>query len=110
MRDVVRAVELFDDSVDEPPDGQIDPASWMLRKPPQGFGVSSRQKDAYYEGGTGWHETLNDWQRVRHGYRVRKMVFEGRVNRTRAKEIALGMSRFCQKTITKASEKEDAPG
>lgn len=110
MRDVVRAVELFDDSVDEPPDGQIDPASWILRKPPQGFGMSSRQKDAYYEGGTGWHETLSDWQRVGHGYRVRKMVYDGRVNRTRAKEIALGMSRLCQKAITKASEKEIAPG
>jgi len=109
MKDVVRAVELFDDSVDEPPDGHIDPASWILRKPPQGFGMSSKQRNAYYEGGTGWHETLSDWQRVRHGYRIRKMVFEGRVNRRRAKEIALGMSRLCQKTIAKASEKENAP-
>lgn len=109
MRDVVRAVELFDDSVDEPPDGHIDPASWILRRPPQGFGMSSKQRDAYYEGGTGWHETLSDWQRVRHGYRVRKMVYEGRVNRTRAKEIAFGLTRFFQKAITKTFEKENVP-
>ncbi|KAL2001583.1 hypothetical protein VTN02DRAFT_1562 [Thermoascus thermophilus] len=88
LQDLLNAIELFDGSADEPPDGKIDPASWILRRPPQGFGMSTKQKDAYYEGGAGWQETLSDWQKVRRGYRIRKGIYEGRVNRTRVKEIA----------------------
>lgn len=105
IREVVKAVDLFDDSVDEPPDGTIDPACWVLRKPPQGFGMSTKQGDTYYEGGSGWQEKLNDWQRVRRGYRIRKAIHDGRVNRTRVKEIATGISRPCRKAASKATKK-----
>ncbi|PKX99205.1 uncharacterized protein P174DRAFT_456725 [Aspergillus novofumigatus IBT 16806] len=96
LRDVVKGVALLEDSADEPPDGKVDPASWILRKPPQGFAVSTMQQDAYYEGGAGWQETLGDWQRVRRGYRIRKAIYEGRANRTRMKEIAVGLTRYFQ--------------
>ena len=104
IREVVKAVDLFDDSVDEPPDGTIDPACWVLRKPPQGFGMSAKQGETYYEGGAGWQEKLNDWQRVRRGYRIRRAIHDGRVNRTRVKEIATGISRPCRKAASKATK------
>lgn len=93
LQDLLKAIELFDGSADEPPDGKIDPASWILRRPPQGFEMSTKQKNAYYEGGAGWQETLSDWQKVRRGYRIRKGIYEGRVNRTRVKEIASGINK-----------------
>lgn len=96
IRDAIRTVELYDDSVEETPDGKIDPASWILPKPPQGFGMSTKQKEAWYEGGYGWQEKLDDWQRVRRGYRVHQALHEGRVNRNRAKEVATQIHRGCR--------------
>jgi hypothetical protein len=102
LRDVVKGVALLEDSADEPPDGKVDPASWILRRPPQGFAISTAQQDAYYEGGAGWQETLDDWQRVRRGYRIRKAIYEGRANRTRMKEIAVGLTRYFQAIANEA--------
>lgn len=89
-------VEFLESSADEPPDGKVDPACWILRKPPQGFGMSNKQKDAFYGSGTGWQEKLGDWHSVRRGYRVRKAIHEGRANRTRVKEIGTGITRKCR--------------
>ncbi|CAL5868094.1 uncharacterized protein PFLUO_LOCUS2317 [Penicillium psychrofluorescens] len=86
IREALRTVELYEESADEPPDGHIDPACWILRKPPQGFEMSTRQKTAWYEGGAGWQEKLDDWQHVRHGYLMHKLIYGGRVNRTWFKE------------------------
>ncbi|XHG03734.1 hypothetical protein AWENTII_007027 [Aspergillus wentii] len=91
IRDIIKTVGLYEGSAEEPPDGKVDTASWMLRKPPQGYEMSTKQKNAYYEGGAGWQEKLSDWQKIRRGYRIRKAIHEGRVNRTRAKEIAVGL-------------------
>ncbi|KAE8362538.1 hypothetical protein BDV27DRAFT_166110 [Aspergillus caelatus] len=96
LRDFVKRVELYDDSADNPPDGYIDPACWLIRKPPQGHQLSARQNATYYEGGTGWQERLDDWQNICRGYRIRKAIHEGRANRTRAKQTAVDISRFCQ--------------
>ncbi|EAW18956.1 uncharacterized protein NFIA_089130 [Aspergillus fischeri NRRL 181] len=96
LQDVVKGLALLADSADEPRDGKVDPASWILRRPPQGFAMSTTQQDEYYEGGAGWQETLGDWQRVRRGYRIRKAIYEGRANRTRMKEIAVGLTRYFQ--------------
>ncbi|PWY71705.1 hypothetical protein BO70DRAFT_342773 [Aspergillus heteromorphus CBS 117.55] len=94
LQDIVNAFRLYDTSVDNPPDGKVDPASWILRKPPQGLELSARERQVYYEGGAGFQETLDDWQKVRRGYRIRKAITDGKVNRTRAKEIALGITRY----------------
>ncbi|RAK94860.1 uncharacterized protein BO80DRAFT_315546, partial [Aspergillus ibericus CBS 121593] len=102
-RDIVKVCQLYDDAADDPPDGKVDPSCWILRKPPQGIHMSTRQKQVYYEGGAGWQETLDDWQRVRRGYRIRKAIHEGRVNRTRAKEIATGISRYYRMVAAKGS-------
>lgn len=102
IRSAIRTVGLFDDSIDEPPDGMVDPLSWMLRKPPQGFAISTKQDSTYYEGGAGWQEKFRDWQRVRHGYRIRKAVYEGRVNRMRVKELVTDMNRPCRMAASKA--------
>ena len=96
LRDFVKRVELYDDSADDPPDGYIDPACWLIRKPPQGHQLSARQDAAYYEGGAGWQERLDDWQNIRRWYRIRKAIHEGRANRTRVKQTAVGISQFCQ--------------
>ncbi|EAW14332.1 uncharacterized protein ACLA_073670 [Aspergillus clavatus NRRL 1] len=96
LQSVIKSVALWDGSADEPPDGKVDPASWILRRPPQGFAISTRQKNVYYEGGAGWQETLSDWQKVRRGYRIRKVIYEGRANRTRMKEVAVGIVRYCR--------------
>ncbi|KAJ6089074.1 hypothetical protein N7499_003921 [Penicillium canescens] len=87
IRDAIRSIELFEGSAEEPPDGHIDPACWALPKPPQGFEMSTSQKNAWYEGGAGWQEKLEDWQNVRWGYRLRKGIYEGRVNRGKVKEV-----------------------
>lgn len=97
LKDFIKVVELYDGSADDPPDGSVDPACWILRKPPQGFGISTKQEDTYYEGGAGWQETLKDWQRVRRGYRVHKAIHEGRVNRGRMKEFGQGIARCSRK-------------
>ncbi|KAJ5759164.1 hypothetical protein N7520_006320 [Penicillium odoratum] len=101
IRDAVRQVDLYEDSVEEPPDGHIDPACWILPKPPQGFEMSTKQKNAWYEGVAGWQEQLEDWQRVRRGFRLRKALFEGRVNRNRVKELATNVNRYCQRASLK---------
>nr|QKG86315.1 hypothetical protein [Aspergillus sp. FM242] len=97
IQDFIKAVELYDGSIEEPPDGDVDPACWILRKPPQGFGRSKKQEEAYYEGGAGWQETLGDWQRVRRGYRIHKAIHEGRVNRGRVKEIGHDIAQYSRK-------------
>ncbi|GFF33363.1 hypothetical protein IFM51744_02087 [Aspergillus udagawae] len=102
LRDVIKSIALLEGSAHEPPDGRVDPASWILRRPPQGFAMSTTQRDAYYEGGAGWQETLGDWQRVRRGYRIRKAIYEGRANRTRMKEIAVGLTRYFQAIANEA--------
>ncbi|KAL4793654.1 hypothetical protein BDV19DRAFT_212148 [Aspergillus venezuelensis] len=99
QKPIMRAIELYESSAEDPPDGKIDPSCWVLRKPPQGISLSARQKEEYYEGGAGWQETLNDWQRIKRGYRIRKAIYEGRVNRNRAKEIAYGITR-CYRQAT----------
>lgn len=96
LQDIVKGLALLEDSADEPPDGKVDPASWILRRPPQGFARSITQQDKYFEGGAGWQETLGDWQRVRRGYRIRKAIYEGRTNRSRTKEIAVGLPLYFQ--------------
>ncbi|OJJ76284.1 hypothetical protein ASPBRDRAFT_117533, partial [Aspergillus brasiliensis CBS 101740] len=101
--DMVKTIRFYDDSTDDPPDGKVDPSSWMLRRPPQGSNMSARQRKVYYEGGAGWQETLDDWQKVRHGYLIRKAIHEGRANRARAKEIARVISRYCHMTTPKDS-------
>lgn len=104
VRYTVKAVDLFDDSTaDEPPDGKVDPACWILRKPPQGFAMSAKHDNIYYENGQGWQETFSDWQKVRRGYRIRKVIYEGRVNRNRVKQLARGISRYYRTTSPKSS-------
>ncbi|KAI9043855.1 uncharacterized protein KD926_002746 [Aspergillus affinis] len=97
LKDFIKVVELPDGSTEDPPDGDVDPACWILRKPPQGFGTSKKQKETYYEGGAGWQETFGDWQRVRRGYRIHKAIHEGRVNRGRVKEIGHGIARYSRR-------------
>ncbi|OQD82905.1 hypothetical protein PENANT_c019G02940 [Penicillium antarcticum] len=94
IRDAIRTVELFEASAEEPPDGHIDTACWALPKPPQGFEMSTAQKNAWYEGGAGWQEKLEDWQQVRWGYRLRKGIYEGRVNRGKVREVAAQVSKY----------------
>ncbi|KAJ5776681.1 uncharacterized protein N7511_001692 [Penicillium nucicola] len=94
IRDVIRTVELLEGSAEEPPDGHVDPACWALPKPPQGFEMSTAQKNAWYEGGAGWQEKLEDWQQVRWGYRLRKGIYEGRVNRGKLKEVAAQVNNY----------------
>ncbi|KAJ5826374.1 hypothetical protein N7474_003512 [Penicillium riverlandense] len=96
IREAIRTVGLYEESADEPPDGHIDPACWILRKPPQGFEISTRQKTAWYEGGVGWQEKLDDWQHVRHGYLMHKLIHGGRVNRTWFKEVAAQINKPLQ--------------
>ncbi|KAI9370687.1 hypothetical protein BJX61DRAFT_75763 [Aspergillus egyptiacus] len=96
LKEFIKGIELYDSSAEDTPDGRIDPGSYILRKPPQGFDLSARQKERYYEGGAGWQEKLSDWEKIRRGYRVRKAIYEGRVNRTRAKEFANGVGRYCK--------------
>lgn len=106
LRDVVRAVELYENSIEEIPDGHIDPGSWMLPRPPQGFEVSTKQKNAWYEGGTGWQETFEDWQQIRRGYRLRKFLHEGRVNRNWVKGITTRVHQYCRSSSLKAKPKD----
>ncbi|OJJ47272.1 hypothetical protein ASPZODRAFT_132256 [Penicilliopsis zonata CBS 506.65] len=100
---VLALVDLFESSADEPPDGHIDTASWMLPKPPQGFGLSTKQKKAYFEGGAGWQESLEEWQHVDGAYRIRKGLYEGRVNRTRLREVLTNVGGQCRVASSKIS-------
>ncbi|OOQ90100.1 hypothetical protein PEBR_05119 [Penicillium brasilianum] len=93
-RIAIPTINLYEDSAEEPPDGHIDPACWILPKPPQGVEMSTRQKNAWYEGGAGWQEKLGDWQQVRRGYRLAKFAHEGRANRNRAKELVSQISKM----------------
>lgn len=106
IREAIRTVELYEHSTEEPPDGKIDPACWILPKPPQGFEMSTRQKNAWYEGGAGWQEKLEDWQQVRRGYRLQKFVHEGRANRDRVKEVSSKVQRCCRTVSVKLLSKE----
>lgn len=101
LHEVVRAVELFEGSAEEPPDGKIDPASWLLPKPPQGYEMSTNQKNAWYEGGAGWQEKLEDWQKVGRGYLLQKALHEGRVNRNHVKGVATQVGRCCRSASVK---------
>lgn len=60
----VRSVEIFTSSTDGVSDTVIDPANWILRRPPQGFEMPSRQKTAYWYGGTGGWAKLEEWQGI----------------------------------------------
>lgn len=60
----VRSVEIFTSSMEDTPDTVIDPANWILRRPPQGFEMPSRQKTAYWYGGIGEWAKLKEWQAV----------------------------------------------
>ncbi|CEL04831.1 hypothetical protein ASPCAL05955 [Aspergillus calidoustus] len=108
LRKFIKSIELYDSSAEDPPDGMVDPASWVIRKPPQGVSLSARQMETYYEGGTGWQEKLSDWQKIRRGYRVQKAIHEGRVNRTRAKEIVYGLTRYYQRTSSRLLRPESS--
>ncbi|KAL3463912.1 hypothetical protein BJX64DRAFT_107438 [Aspergillus heterothallicus] len=101
LKKLIKSIELYDSSAEDPPDGRVDPASWIIRKPPQGISLSSRQMETYYEGGAGWQEKLIDWQKIRRGYRIQKAIHEGRVNRTRVKEIVSSMSRYYQRAAAR---------
>lgn len=103
MRNFLNAAELFEGSVDEPAPGAVDPASWILKRPPQGIEPSAKQKDAYYEGCGGWCEKLDDWKNVGRAYRVRKVVFEGKAHRTRAMELARSVSGGCRAMARKVT-------
>lgn len=106
LRDAVRTVELYENSLEEPPDGHIDPGSWMFPRPPQGFEVSTKQKNGWYEGGSGWQETFEDWQRVRRGYRFRKLIQGGHVNRNWVKGVASRVHQCCRSTSLKLISKD----
>ncbi|KAF7718005.1 Uncharacterized protein PECH_004708 [Penicillium ucsense] len=95
-RHILHSVELYEESAEEPPDGHTDPAAWMLPKPPQGHAMSNKQKNAWYNGGAGWQEKLEDWQQVGPGYRLDKFIHEGRANRTRVREVASSFQRGCR--------------
>ena len=103
LQELLRAVELFEGSVEEPWEGAIDPATWILRRPPQGYEMSSKQKNAYYEGGSGWCEKLPDWQNVSRGYRIRKAIYEGKANRRRVAELAKSVGGGCKAVARQAT-------
>ncbi|KAJ5856598.1 uncharacterized protein N7529_010542 [Penicillium soppii] len=97
IREAIRTITLYEESAEEPPDGHIDPACWSLPKPPQGFEMSTTQRNAWYEGGAGWQEKLHDWQQVHHhGYRIHKAIHEGRVNREKVKGVAAQINKSCR--------------
>lgn len=109
LREYLKEVDLFEGSADEPEDGTIDPACWMLRRPPQGFEMSQKQKDSYYEGIGGWYEKLDDWEKVGRAYRARKIICEGKANRRRIRKIARTVKGRCQKTKRKLTPIQHRP-
>jgi hypothetical protein len=68
--------------------------------------MSTAQKNAWYEGGAGWQEKLEDWQQVRRGYRLQKFVHEGRANRARVKEVSSKVQKGCRTVSVKLLRKE----
>ncbi|KAK2740931.1 hypothetical protein FQN57_005935 [Myotisia sp. PD_48] len=100
--EIPTVLKRLSSSADEPPDGTIDPAAWILKKPPQGFDTSNKQKNAYFEGCGGWFEKLDYWQQVPRAYRFRRVVFEGKLNRRRINELACSVSRPCRRAMGKA--------
>ncbi|KAH8690143.1 hypothetical protein BGW36DRAFT_411975 [Talaromyces proteolyticus] len=58
----VKTIEHWESSAEEPPDNVLDPSSWILRRPPQGFAMSTKQKNSYYDVGGGRWEKFADWQ------------------------------------------------
>ncbi|EED19159.1 hypothetical protein TSTA_024810 [Talaromyces stipitatus ATCC 10500] len=58
----LRSVEVFLSSAEDVFESVIDPADWMLRRPPQGFEMPNRQRKAYYYGGMGRWAKLEEWQ------------------------------------------------
>ncbi|EQL38225.1 hypothetical protein RJZ56_004845 [Blastomyces dermatitidis] len=110
IQEFLKAVELFDGSADDPPDAAIDPASWILRKPPQGYERLDKELEVYYEGMCGWWEKLDDWQNVCRAYRPRKLVREGGANRQRMKEVARKATRPCRKVMKRGrNQGQNAP-
>lgn len=102
LQDFLREIELFDGSADEVPDGKIDPSSWILRKPPQGFPISNKQKDCFWQGASVWQEPLEEWQKVKYSYRIEKKINEARVNRTRdLRRVARGVTKIYRTTAKK---------
>lgn len=60
----IKSIGNYGSSAEEPPDNVIDPSSWILRRPPQGFPMSTKQKNAYYCCEAGRWEKIEDWQLV----------------------------------------------
>lgn len=111
LQEFLREIELFNGSADEVPDGKIDPASWILRKPPQGFPMSNKQKSGFWEGACGWQEPLQEWQKVRYSYRVEKTIHEVKINRTRdLKQVARGVTKIYRHTAGKLPHVSTVPG
>lgn len=106
LKPFTKEIELYESSAEDPPDGKIDPDCWLIRRPPQGLGLSARQREKYYEGGAGWQEKWSDWQRIKPGYRIRKAIYEGRVNRTRVKEVAHGVARYCRQITSRLNDSD----
>ncbi|KAI1948432.1 hypothetical protein LOZ57_002785 [Ophidiomyces ophidiicola] len=105
VQEFLRAIELFDGSADEPPEGTIDTATWILKKPPQGFEMSTKQKNAYFEGCGGWYEKLEFWQNVPRAYRARKVICEGKANRRRVVEVAKALTKGCKRASSKVKRR-----
>ncbi|KAK2875210.1 hypothetical protein FQN49_001680 [Arthroderma sp. PD_2] len=80
-KEIQRVADLLEGSADEAADNNVDPASWILRKPQQGNGMSNKQKETYFEGPGGWSEKLDYWQHVPRLYRLRRAVLQGKANR-----------------------------
>lgn len=97
----LKIVELFEGSAEEVQEGAIDPASWVLKKPPQGYSLTRKQKDAYFEGCGGWCEKLDDWQQVPRAYRAKRVILEGKANRRRAAEVANAVGGNCRRAARK---------
>ncbi|KAM5466975.1 hypothetical protein MauCBS54593_005594 [Microsporum audouinii] len=100
-KEIKRVAELFEGSAEEAADNNVDPASWILKKPQQGNGMSNKQKEAYFEGPGGWCEKLDYWENVPRLYRVRRVVFQGKANRRcvvrTSKDICGGVEKATQK-------------
>ncbi|QKX64593.1 uncharacterized protein TRUGW13939_11768 [Talaromyces rugulosus] len=58
----IKSIVQCGSSAEEPPDSVIDPSSWILRRPPQGFPMSTKQKNAYYCCEAGRWEKFEGWQ------------------------------------------------
>lgn len=58
----------------EPGEADIDPAAWILRRPPQGFEPTAAGVNAYYTGVKGYAEKMWEWEAVRRPYVLERMV------------------------------------